>query len=197
MCPERFDEGIFFNERQRIKKRAIQQVQSTIQNRYFSQPGEMERSDCQNLFCTWSIQSNLRPYEKPFVLFYFPCNLEPRNGPNDLPDRIKEKMTYPVLDFAPWVGVVPISNPAMPYGPSLTYKIAIDVYGSLTDSNEIPEPLPKLPEPTIFSLPTASRRKKSRLQRSFMVDFPKLWSTMRLTERNMASTIRPFWPFRS
>lgn len=65
-------------------------------------------------------------------------------GQMKMPDHIKEKMTYPVLDFAPWVGVVPISNPAMPYDPSLTYKIAIDVYGSLKDSTKLHEPFTEI-----------------------------------------------------
>ncbi|GAA0879293.1 hypothetical protein GCM10009119_22610 [Algoriphagus jejuensis] len=61
-----------------------------------------------------------------------------------MPDHIKEKMTYPVLDFAPWVGVIPITDPVMSYDPSLTYKIAIDVYGSLKDSTKIHEPFTEI-----------------------------------------------------
>ena len=61
-----------------------------------------------------------------------------------MPDHIKEKITYPVLDFAPWVGVMPISDPVMPYDPSLSYKIAIDVYGSLKDSTKIHEPFTEI-----------------------------------------------------
>ena len=48
------------------------------------------------------------------------------------------------MDFAPWVLVILISNPAMPYDPSLTYKIAIDVYGSLQDSTKIHEPFTEI-----------------------------------------------------
>lgn len=55
----------------------------------------------------------------------------------DMPPHIAEKITYPVLDFAPWVGVIPMENQAMPYDPSLDYKIAIDVYGSVKDSTKI------------------------------------------------------------
>ncbi len=61
-----------------------------------------------------------------------------------MPDHIKEKITYPVLDFAPWVGVMPVSDPVMPYDPSLSYKIAIDVYGSLKDSTKIHEPFTEI-----------------------------------------------------
>ena len=54
-----------------------------------------------------------------------------------VPPHIKDHITYPVLDFAPWVGVMPIENPAMPYDPSLDYKIAIDVYGTVKDSTKM------------------------------------------------------------
>ncbi|EAZ79431.2 hypothetical protein ALPR1_04293 [Algoriphagus machipongonensis] len=55
----------------------------------------------------------------------------------EIPPHIKEHITYPVLDFHPWVGVMPVDNPKMPYDPSLEYKVAIDLYGSLKDSTEI------------------------------------------------------------
>jgi intracellular sulfur oxidation DsrE/DsrF family protein len=55
----------------------------------------------------------------------------------DLPPHIKENITYPVLDFHPWVGVMPTSNPEMTYNPDLDYKIAIDLYGRVKDSTNI------------------------------------------------------------
>lgn len=54
-----------------------------------------------------------------------------------MPDHVKGKMTYPALDFNPWVGVIPIENSAMPYDPSLEYKIALDLYGRIKDSTQI------------------------------------------------------------
>jgi len=87
---------------------------------------------------TYSLMKNLLC----FFTFLLLSNLA--TAQMTMPDHIKEKMTYPVLDFAPWVGVVPISNPVMPYDPSLTYKIAIDVYGSLKDSTKIHEPFTEI-----------------------------------------------------
>ena len=61
-----------------------------------------------------------------------------------MPDHIKDKMTYPVLDFAPWVGVIPIVDSAMPYDPAITYKIAIDIYGNFKDSTKVYEPFTEI-----------------------------------------------------
>lgn len=54
-----------------------------------------------------------------------------------MPPHIKDNITYPVLDFHPWVGVMPIANGALPYDPSLDYKIVLDLYGKMKDSTEI------------------------------------------------------------
>jgi intracellular sulfur oxidation DsrE/DsrF family protein len=54
-----------------------------------------------------------------------------------MPEHIKGKMTYPALNFDPWVGVIPIENSAMPYDPSLEYKIVLDLYGRIKDSTQI------------------------------------------------------------
>lgn len=77
---------------------------------------------------------------KVFFLTFFALmtfSLSQSFAQSKIPPHIKEKMTYPALDFAPWVGVIPIENAAMPYDPSLDYKIAIDVYGSVKDSTQI------------------------------------------------------------
>lgn len=55
----------------------------------------------------------------------------------DIPPHIKEKITYPVLDFHPWVGVMPVQDPLMTYNPALDYKVAIDLYGTVKDSTAI------------------------------------------------------------
>ena len=54
-----------------------------------------------------------------------------------LPPYIKEVITYPVLDFHRWVGVMPVQDPVMKYNPELDYKIAIDLYGKVKDSTAI------------------------------------------------------------
>ncbi|TNF41394.1 MAG: hypothetical protein EP311_07275 [Cytophagales bacterium] len=55
----------------------------------------------------------------------------------EMPEFIKNKITYPVLDFHPWVGVIPIENPGLPYDSSIEYKVAIDLYGRVKDSTAI------------------------------------------------------------
>ncbi|REG85363.1 DsrE family protein [Algoriphagus antarcticus] len=55
----------------------------------------------------------------------------------EMPNHIKENISYPVLDFHPWVGVMPIANGALPYDPTLDYKIALDLYGKVKDSTAI------------------------------------------------------------
>lgn len=56
---------------------------------------------------------------------------------NGLPPHIKDHITYPILDFGPWVGVMPIENAALPYDPMLDYKIVLDLYGKIKDSTKI------------------------------------------------------------
>ena len=70
-----------------------------------------------------------------FLLLMFACL--PAFAQIELPAYIKEKITYPVLDFHPWVGVIPIENQALPYDPTLDYKVAIDLYGNVKDSTAI------------------------------------------------------------
>lgn len=53
-------------------------------------------------------------------------------------------MTYPVLDFAPQAGVIPIVNAVMPYDSAQTYKIAIDLYYSFKDSTKVYEPFTEI-----------------------------------------------------
>ena len=76
--------------------------------------------------------------KKCLILFFvlILVSLSPSFSQN-MPPHIAEKITYPLLDFAPWVGVIPIENAAMPYDPSLDYKIAIDAYGTVKDSTKI------------------------------------------------------------
>jgi intracellular sulfur oxidation DsrE/DsrF family protein len=62
----------------------------------------------------------------------------------NMAEHIKGKMTYPVLDFAPWVGVIPIVDAAMPYDSALTYKIAIDIYGTFKDSTKVYQPFTEI-----------------------------------------------------
>lgn len=71
------------------------------------------------------------------ILFSITVLAIPSFAQLEMPPHIKDKITYPVLDFHPWVGVIPIENPAIPYDPSLDYKVAIDLYGKVKDSTAV------------------------------------------------------------
>jgi intracellular sulfur oxidation DsrE/DsrF family protein len=55
----------------------------------------------------------------------------------EIPAHIKDKITYPVLNFHPFVGVIPIESPSIPYDPTLEYKVVADLYGQVKDSSAI------------------------------------------------------------
>ena len=54
-----------------------------------------------------------------------------------LPPHMKENITYPILDFHPWVGVMPVVNPILTYNPAIDYRVALDLYGRVKDSTAI------------------------------------------------------------
>jgi intracellular sulfur oxidation DsrE/DsrF family protein len=54
-----------------------------------------------------------------------------------LPAHLEGKMTYPVFDFHPWVGVIPNKTKVLDYDKNLEYKIAIDVTDRHKDSTTV------------------------------------------------------------
>lgn len=58
-----------------------------------------------------------------------------------LPEYLNGKMTYPVFDFNPWVGVVKSKAKALKYDRDLEYKVVIDVTDAVKDSTQIIRPL--------------------------------------------------------
>ena len=56
---------------------------------------------------------------------------------DEIPPYLKEKITYPVLDFHPFIGVMPVEEPALPYNSELDYKVVLDLYGKVKDSTAI------------------------------------------------------------
>ncbi len=57
-----------------------------------------------------------------------------------LPAHIEGKMTYPVLDFDPWVGVMKSKAKALKYDRDLEYKVVVDVTDAIKDSTRIIRP---------------------------------------------------------
>ncbi len=57
-----------------------------------------------------------------------------------LPAHLEGKMTYPVFDFHPWVGVAKAKVKKLKYNKDLEYKIAVDVYNGVSDSTQIIRP---------------------------------------------------------
>ncbi|TFV96174.1 hypothetical protein E4S40_08090 [Algoriphagus kandeliae] len=56
---------------------------------------------------------------------------------DEIPAHIKDHITYPVLDFHPFVGVMPIQDPALMYDSTLEYKVVLDLYGRIRDTTAI------------------------------------------------------------
>jgi intracellular sulfur oxidation DsrE/DsrF family protein len=54
-----------------------------------------------------------------------------------IPPHLEGRVSYPVLDFDPWVGVISTDVQALGYNPSLEYKVAVDVYGKVRDSTAV------------------------------------------------------------
>lgn len=54
-----------------------------------------------------------------------------------LPEHMEGKMTYPVFDFDPWVGVIKKKTKVLKYNKDLNYKIVIDMYDGLKDSTKV------------------------------------------------------------
>jgi intracellular sulfur oxidation DsrE/DsrF family protein len=56
---------------------------------------------------------------------------------NKTPSYWEENITYPVIDFGPWVGVFKIDPQALKYDPTLEYKVVLDIYDGIKDSTKV------------------------------------------------------------
>tara|TARA_R110000796_G_scaffold252645_2_gene390288 strand:- start:180196 stop:180762 length:567 start_codon:yes stop_codon:yes gene_type:complete len=65
------------------------------------------------------------------------CLLFPTLLLAQLPKNLEGKMTYPVFDFHPMVGVVKTKAKALNYDKDLEYKVAIDVMDKVYDSTKV------------------------------------------------------------
>ncbi len=54
-----------------------------------------------------------------------------------MPEHLEGKMTYPVFDFDPWVGVVASDAKVLKYNKKLDYKVVIDVTDGVRDSSAV------------------------------------------------------------
>lgn len=54
-----------------------------------------------------------------------------------MPKHLEGKMTYPVFDFDPWVGVATSSAKVLKYDKKLDYKVVIDVTDGVKDSTNV------------------------------------------------------------
>lgn len=54
-----------------------------------------------------------------------------------MPKHLEGKMTYPVFDFDPWVGVVTSDAQALKFNKKLDYKVVIDVTDGVKDSTRV------------------------------------------------------------
>ncbi|WP_323756348.1 DsrE family protein [Roseivirga sp.] len=71
------------------------------------------------------------------ISFLLICFLFPTLLLAQLPEYLEGKMTYPVFDFNPMVGVVKTQAKALNYNKDLEYKIAIDVTDKVYDSTQV------------------------------------------------------------
>ena len=65
------------------------------------------------------------------------CLLFPTLLLAQLPKHLEGKMTYPVFDFHPMVGVVKTKAKVLNYDKDLEYKVAIDVTDKVYDSTKV------------------------------------------------------------
>jgi intracellular sulfur oxidation DsrE/DsrF family protein len=56
---------------------------------------------------------------------------------NNPPSHWIENVTYPAIDFSPWVGVFKIEPQVLKYNPDLDYKVVLDIYDSFKDSTKV------------------------------------------------------------
>lgn len=97
-------------------------------------PKDLKNKEKKLIFCLTLTLASMK-MTITFCLVIFTC--VQAFAQMEMPPHIKDRITYPVLDFHPWVGVIPIENHALQYDPTIDYKVAIDLYGRVKDSTAI------------------------------------------------------------
>jgi intracellular sulfur oxidation DsrE/DsrF family protein len=75
--------------------------------------------------------------KKSLLLFFALFQFGLLAAQNNIPSHWMENITYPVIDFGPWVGVYTIEPQTLTYDPNLEYKVALDIYDSFKDSTKV------------------------------------------------------------
>ncbi|MDU8885949.1 DsrE family protein [Yeosuana sp. MJ-SS3] len=81
---------------------------------------------------------------------------------DSLPQHLKGKIKYPVIDVHPMVGVLDIDSNALHYDASIDYKIVIDAYDKMKDSTQVYKPLSEVAR--IYNLNIANGVPEDKLQ---------------------------------
>ncbi len=58
-----------------------------------------------------------------------------------IPEHLTGKVSYPVFDQEPWIGVIDVESTAMKYDASVDYKVMIDVYDKVNNKSNAFTPL--------------------------------------------------------
>lgn len=94
-----------------------------------------------------------------FLLFSAWTNAQENDS---IPAHVLEKITYPVLDLHPFMGVMDMEYSAMKYDPQLEYKIAFDLYDASKDSTQVNSTLVEVGR--IYNLHRANGVPKEKLK---------------------------------
>ncbi len=62
-------------------------------------------------------------------------------GYTQLPAHLEGRVSYPVIEGHPWAGVIDQPNSALPYDPSVEYKVMVDVYDQVKDPGTVFSPV--------------------------------------------------------
>lgn len=80
-----------------------------------------------------------------------------------MPKHLEGKMTYPVFDFLPWVGVVASDAKVLTYNKKLEYKVVIDVTDGVKDSTKVMRTLTEVARSYNLNIANGVPQKKMKM----------------------------------
>ncbi len=80
-----------------------------------------------------------------------------------MPKHLEGKMTYPVFDFDPWVGVVASDAKVLKYNKKLDYKVVIDVTDGVNDSTRVMRTLSEVARSYNLNIANGVPQKKMKM----------------------------------